>query len=65
MLKNLFLPLTIYRFQSKLHTIEVQVKKMENAKYLNLFERKRLAQMKKMLDELHEKENSLHFILSV
>lgn len=65
MLKNLILPLSIYRLQTKMHTIESRVKKMESRRYLDLQGRKEVAQMKKVLSELHEQEAALHFTLSM
>ncbi|MDQ6757905.1 MAG: hypothetical protein M3004_13315 [Bacteroidota bacterium] len=60
MLKNLILPFSIYRLKVKMLMLQSQVKKMESSKYLNLSNRIELAQMKKMLINLHEQEDSLH-----
>ena len=60
MLRNLILPLSIYRLKLKMHFLHSQIKKMEAADYLNLQKRMELAQMKKMLVILHEHEVELH-----
>lgn len=60
MLKILILPLGIYRLKLKMHLLQSQIKKMEAADYLNLQKRMELAQMKKMLINLHEHEVELH-----
>ena len=61
MLKNLILPLHIYRVRAKMHVLQSQIKKMESAKYLNLQARIEVAQLKKMLIKLQEQETALHF----
>jgi hypothetical protein len=65
MLRNLILPLGIYRLKTKMHAIESRIKKMESQDYLNLHGRKELAQLKKMLAHLHDQEAALHFSLSI
>ena len=65
MLKNLLLPIIIYQLKVKMHSVESRIKKMESLTYLNLKSRKDLAQMKKMVAELHEQETALHFTLSM
>ena len=65
MLKNLILPLSIYLVKIKMHAIESRIKKMESLNYLDLQGRKEVAQMKKMLANLHEQEAALNFSLSL
>jgi hypothetical protein len=65
MLRNLILPLGLYRLRSKMHSVESRIKKLESVSYLDLQGRKELAQMKKMLAHLHEQEAALHFSLSI
>lgn len=65
MLKNLLLPIIIYQLKVKMHSVESRIKKMESFTYLNLKSRKDLAQMKKMVADLHEQETALHFTLSM
>ena len=65
MLKNLILPLSIYLVKIKIHAIEFRIKKMESLNYLDLQGRKEVAQMKKMLANLHEQETALNFSLSL
>lgn len=65
MLKNLILPLSIYRLKVKMHAIEYRIQKMESLNYLDLQGRIEVAQMKKMLSNLHEEETALHFSLSM
>ena len=65
MLKNLILPLSIYRLKIKMHAIEARIKKMESLKYLDLQGRIEVAQLKKMMVSLHEQEAALHFSLSI
>ena len=48
-----------------MHNKESRVKKMESRRYLDLQGRKEVAQMKKVLSELHELEAALHFTLSM
>lgn len=65
MLRNLILPLGIYRLKSKMHIVESRIKKMETMNYLDLTGRMELDQMRKMLAHLHDQEAALHFSLSV
>ncbi|HUS03287.1 MAG TPA: hypothetical protein VMY77_16220 [Chitinophagaceae bacterium] len=65
MLRNLILPLGIYRLRTKMHAIESRIKKMESLSYLDLQGRKEVAQMKKTLALLHEQEAAFHFSLSL
>ena len=65
MLRNLILPLGIYRLKTKMHAIESRINKMESQDYLDLQGRMELAQMKKMLAHLHDQEAALHFSLSI
>jgi hypothetical protein len=48
-----------------MHAIEFRIKKMESLNYLDLQGRKEVAQMKKMLANLHEQETALNFPLSL
>lgn len=65
MLRNLILPLGIYRLKSKMHTLEFRIQKMESRNYLDLQGRIDVAEMKKMLAHLHEQEAALHFSFSM
>lgn len=65
MLRNLILPLGIYRLKTKMHPIESRIKKIECRDYIDLESRMELAQMKKMLAHLHDQEAALHFSLSI
>jgi hypothetical protein len=65
MLRNLILPLSIYRLKVKMHAIESRIKKMESLNYLDLQGRIEVSQMKKMLVSLHDQEAALHFSLSI
>ncbi len=65
MLKILILPIGIYWLQTKMHTLELRIKKMESLNYLDLKGRKDVAQLKKMLAHLHEQETALHFSFSM
>jgi hypothetical protein len=65
MLRSLILPISIYRLQTKMHTLEIRIKKMESRNYLDLQGRKDVAQMKKMLCHLHDQESALHFSFSM
>ncbi len=60
MLKNLLLSLSIYRLKAKMQMLQTQIKKMESINYLTLQKRIDIAQMKKMLSNLHEQEAELH-----
>ena len=65
MLRNLILPLGVYRLRTKMHAIESRIRKMESLNYLDLQGRKELAQMKKTLAHLHEQEAAFYFSLSM
>ncbi|HEY8688913.1 MAG TPA: hypothetical protein VIM07_06725 [Chitinophagaceae bacterium] len=65
MLRNLILPIAVYRLKSKMHAIEFRIKKLESLNYLDLNGRKEIVQMKKMLAHLHDQEAALHFSLSL
>jgi hypothetical protein len=65
MLRNLILPIAVYSLRSKMHSIELRIKKLESRNYLDLNGRKEVMQMKKMLAHLHEQETALHFSLSL
>ena len=65
MLRNLILPIAVYTLRSKMHTIEVRIKKLESRDYLDLNGRKEVVQMRKMLAHLHDQEAALHFSLSL
>ena len=65
MLRNLILPISIYRLQIKMHSLEFRIKKMESQNYLDLQGRKDVAGMKKMVAHLHDQEAALHFSLSM
>lgn len=65
MLRNLILPLGIYRLKSKMHIVESRIKKLETMNYLDLKGRMELDQMRKMLAHLHDQEAALHFSLSL
>ncbi|MEO7294451.1 MAG: hypothetical protein ABIW34_15185 [Ginsengibacter sp.] len=65
MLRNLILPISIYRLQTKMHSLEFRIKKMESLNYLDLKGRKDVAVMKKMLAHLHDQEAALHFSFSM
>jgi len=56
MLKYLLLPLSIYRLKIKMLLLQLHIKKMEKARYLNLWDRIQLAKFKKVLTVLHEQE---------
>lgn len=60
MLQNLLLPFSIYRLKIQVQMLQTQIKKMKSANYLTLQQRLDLANLQKMLNNLHEKEASLH-----
>ncbi|MGI8581333.1 MAG: hypothetical protein ACR2KX_04040 [Chitinophagaceae bacterium] len=64
MLKNLILPLSIYRLKIKGNAVECRIKKLESRSYLDLQGRIEIIHLKKTLANLHEKEMALHFALS-
>lgn len=65
MLRNLILPIAVYRLKSKMHSVEFRIKKLESLNYLDLNGRKEIGQLKKMLAHLHDQEAALHFSLSL